>query len=538
MRDVYTAEQIRTAEAELMARLPQGTLMGRAAYGLARRAAAMLGTTSGSRVVLLVGAGDNGGDALWAGALLRRRGARVDALLLAPDRAHPDGLAALRRAGGRVTAVDPGSVDRDAGEPGADVPGPDVSRVPGGGPAGPGSAGAGRTGGESDPMSMRPEDATADRDHASDRGWPAILARADLVVDGIVGLSGRGGLRPAAERVVAAAAGRPIVAVDLPSGVDVDTGATDGAAVTASATVTFGALKPVHVLAAPRCGRVDLVDIGLGPYLPAPHAVVLDAGDVAARWPRPGPTDDKYSQGVVGVAAGSATYPGAAVLATGAAVLATSGMVRFAGSAAQRVLDHWPEAVTAPSVADAGRVQAWAVGPGIGTDDAGRATLEAVLATGADLVIDADAVTLLARHADLRAAVAGRRAVLTPHAGEFARIAGDVGPDRIAAVRAAAARLGVTVLLKGHATVVADPDGRTLVHPSTSSWAATAGSGDVLTGITGALLAAGLDPWWAAGCAAFVHARAAELAAAGVPTPASRLQAAIPDALRSLGPLG
>ena len=135
---------------------------------------------------------------------------------------------------------------------------------------------------------------------------------------------------------------------------------------------------------------------------------------------------------------------------------------------------------------------------------------------------------------ELRTALAGRPAVLTPHAGEFARIAGEVGPDRIAATRRAAAELGVTVLLKGNATVVADPDGRTLVHPSTTSWAATSGSGDVLTGLTGALLAAGLEPWWAAGCAAFVHARAADLAADGVPAPSSRLQAAIPAALRSL----
>ena len=149
--------------------------------------------------------------------------------------------------------------------------------------------------------------------------------------------------------------------------------------------------------------------------------------------------------------------------------------------------------------------------------------LAAVLAKDVPLVVDADGITLLAHHDELRAAIHGRPAVLTPHAGEFARIAGEVGADRIAAARRAAAELGVTVLLKGNATVVADPDGRALVHPSTGSWAATAGSGDVLTGIIGALLAAGLEPWWAAGCAAFVHARAADLAADGVPTPASRL---------------
>ena len=106
--------------------------------------------------------------------------------------------------------------------------------------------------------------------------------------------------------------------------------------------------------------------------------------------------------------------------------------------------------------------------------------------------------------------------MITPHDREFARLAGEVGADRIGAARRAAAELGVTVLLKGNATVVADPDGRALVHPSTTSWAATAGSGDVLTGMIGALLAAGLEPWWAAGCAAFVHALAAELAAAAV----------------------
>ena len=360
------------------------------------------------------------------------------------------------------------------------------------------------------------------------------------MLDGIVGISGRGGLRDPAPPLVAAVerAGVPILAVDLPSGVDTDTGAVDGAFVTATATVTFGARKPVHVLAAHRCGPVHVVDIGLGPYLPTPHAYLLTAADVAGRWPRPGPTDDKYSQGVAGVAAGSDTYPGAAVLATGAAVLATSGMVRFAGSAAHAVLARWPEVVTAPDVAAAGRTQAWAVGPGIGTDDAGREVLAAAVAKDVPLVVDADGITLLANHDELRAAIHGRPVLLTPHAGEFARIAGELGADRIAAARRAAAELGVTVLLKGNATVVADPDGRALVHPSTGSWAATAGSGDVLTGISGALLAAGLEPWWAAGCAAFVHARAADLAADGVPTPASRLAGPHPGRppLRGSGP--
>jgi hydroxyethylthiazole kinase-like uncharacterized protein yjeF len=325
-----------------------------------------------------------------------------------------------------------------------------------------------------------------------------------------------------------------VLACDLPSGVDCDTGEVTGPAVTAAATVTFGARKPVHVLAADRCGPVRLVDIGLGPHLPAPHAHVLDAADVAAHWPLPGPTDDKYSQGVTGIAAGSATYPGAAVLATGAAVLATSGMVRFAGSAADGVKARWPEVIATDTFAAAGRVQAWTVGPGIGTDDAGRDLLAAVLDAQVPVCADADAVTLLAKHDDLRKTVRGRPIVITPHAGEFARIAGEVGPDRVVAARRAAAELGVTVLLKGNATVVADPDGRALVHPSPTSWAATAGSGDVLSGIIGALLAAGLEPWWAAGCAVWVHARAAGYAADGAPAPASAIQAAVPSVLRNL----
>jgi hydroxyethylthiazole kinase-like uncharacterized protein yjeF len=190
--------------------------------------------------------------------------------------------------------------------------------------------------------------------------------------------------------------------------------------------------------------------------------------------------------------------------------------------------------VAADDIGAAGRTQSWAVGPGIGTDDGGRALLAAVIDRDVPLCIDADGVTLLGQHADLRRAVGGRPVVITPHDREFARVAGEVGADRVAAARRGAAQLGVTVLLKGNATVVADPDGRALVHPSTTSWAATAGSGDVLTGIVGALLAAGLEPWWAAGCAAFVHARAAALAADGAPAPASVIQGAIPAAIRSV----
>jgi hydroxyethylthiazole kinase-like uncharacterized protein yjeF len=482
MPGVWRTEHVKAAEERVMARVPAGALMRIAAFGVAVEAARMLASTTGGvagrRVTLLVGAGNNGGDALWAGVFLRRRSVGVSAVLLSPDRAHADGLAALRRAGGRVCAAD--------------------------------------------------ED-----------GGAAALDAADLVVDGIVGLSAHGPLRPAAAALVDRIS-VPVLAVDLPSGVDPDTGAVAGPAVTADVTVTFGCRKPVHVLAAGavRSGIVRVVDLGLGPELGEPDLTVLDPADVGAAWRVPGPQDDKYTQGVTGVAAGSSTYPGAAVLSTGAAVLATSGMVRYAGSAADDVRARWPEVVATGSVEDAGRVQAWVVGPGLGTGATGREALAGVLRDGVPVAVDADGITLLAAHPQLwDARDPDAAVVLTPHDRGFARIAQPLGitlgDDRVAAASALAGRLSSVVLLKGHSTVVAAPDGRVLANPARSAWLATAGSGDVLAGLLGALLAAGLDPWLAAGCAAWVHERAGQLAASGVPTSASRILDAIPDAIRA-----
>ncbi len=491
MRYYFTAEQIRAAEAPLLAALPDGALMRRAATGLATAIAAELrrrsGGVAGRGVCAAVGSGDNGGDALWAATFLRRRGASASAILLNPDHTHPAALAAFRRAGGRV-----------------------VDELPAG---------------------------------------------TDLVIDGVVGISGSGPLRPAAAEVFAAveAAGIPVVAVDIPSGIDVATGAITGPAVRAALTVTFGGLKPVHALA--DCGRVELVDIGLD--LPGTDLIGLDAADVKARWPMPGPQDDKYTQGVVGVAAGSSVYPGAAILCSGAAVAATSGMVRYAGSAAAEVVSHWPEVVAAPSVHTAGRVQAWAIGPGLGTDEAAVNALMFVLNTDLPVIVDADALTILAEHPHL-VGERGAPTVLTPHAGEYARLAAgaglatpSVGADRVAAARRLADKLGATVLLKGNVTVIAEPDtgpeslgscppgALTYLNPAGGSWAATAGSGDVLSGIIGALLASGLPPTQAAAAAAFVHARAANASAAdpgpaAVPTSASRILSHIRPALAAL----
>ncbi|MBO0853994.1 MAG: NAD(P)H-hydrate dehydratase [Nocardia sp.] len=479
MRGYFTADEVRAAEAELFERVAAGVPMRRAAHGLATVVARELrertGGIAGRSITLLVGSGDNGGDALWAGAALRRRGVAVTAVLLAPERAHAAGLAALRRAGGGI---------RDAAI-----------------------------------------------------GIPAeVIGTPDLVVDGIIGISGRGALRPRAAELVAAV-DTVIVAVDLPSGVDPDTGAVDGPAVRADVTVAFGAHKPVHALAAPWCGRIELVPIGL--HLPQPNLAALEPISIGRDWPVPGADDDKYTQGVTGICAGSATYPGAAVLCAGAAVAATSGMVRYVGSAAAEVLARYPEAVAARDLADAGRVQAWVFGPGAGTDEHARERLARILATDVPVVVDADGLTLLAAEPDL---VSGRSAptVLTPHAGEFERLTGDgPGPDRVAAVRRLAAEWEVTVLLKGRATLIAAPDTLTLVNEAGGSWAATAGAGDVLTGIIGALLAAGHDPQWAAAAAARVHALAANLAAhrGGVgtaPVSASPLLGELRSAIRTL----
>jgi ADP-dependent NAD(P)H-hydrate dehydratase / NAD(P)H-hydrate epimerase len=471
--DLHTAAQVRAAEQAVLAGLRPGVLMQRAATGLATVCLGLLGRASGVRVVLLVGPGDNGGDALFAGALLATRGARVTAVLLRPDRVHAAGLAALRRAGGRVAGPDDSGLDR-----------------------------------------------------------------ADLVLDGIVGIGGSGGLRADAARLVRAATAGPglLVAVDVPSGVSADTGEAPGEAFPAQHTVTFGAVKTGLVVGAGRghAGTVHLVDIGLAGHLPAPDARQLTDADVAPHLEPPGPEDDKYSRGVVGVVAGSATYPGAGVLCTGAALRTRPGLVRYAGTAAEGVRAAWPEAiVTEGRPADAGRVQAWVVGPGTGTDDDAGSVLAEVLATDLPVVVDADALTLVSRQPEL---VGDRSAptVLTPHDREFARLFGEVGTDRVAAARRGAARLGCTVLLKGDATVVADADGTAWVNGTGTSWLATAGTGDVLAGILGALLAAGLPPGEAAAVAAHLHGRSGQLAAADGPLIAGDLVRCLPRTVARL----
>ncbi len=325
-----------------------------------------------------------------------------------------------------------------------------------------------------------------------------------------------------------------VVAVDLPSGVDADTGEVAGAAFRADVTVTFGTWKPGLLIdpGAGLAGMTQLVDIGLGPHLPPPDVTALDAPDVADLLPRPGRDSDKYRRGVLGIVAGSERFTGAAALAVGGAIRGGAGMVRLVTPepAAAVVRQLWPEAVITETgaslpageeVTTAGRVQAWLAGPGMGTDELARRRLADVLATDLPALVDADGLTLLAAELGL---VSGRTAptLLTPHAGELARLLGadpaDVAARRAEHATAAAARLGAWVLLKGSTTVIAPPPdagGPLLVNTTGTSWLASAGTGDVLSGLAGALLAQSVPVGWAAAAAAFLHAISARNAAAG-----------------------
>jgi hydroxyethylthiazole kinase-like uncharacterized protein yjeF len=342
-----------------------------------------------------------------------------------------------------------------------------------------------------------------------------------------------------------------VVAVDVPSGVDADTGVVEGAAVRAHVTVTFGTWKPGLLVdpGAEHAGAVELIDIGLDAVLPAASITALQGHDVDTLLPAAEPESDKYRRGVVGIVAGSATYTGAALLATGGALRAGAGMVRFASvaHAAELVRARWPEAVVTvlPDSADvdvlaAGRVQAWVIGPGIGTDAFAEKLVSQVLSTNLPVVVDADALTIVARNPDL---VATRTAptVVTPHAGELARLLGleqtaraDVEARRLEHARTAARLLQATVLLKGSTTVICRTDGVTRINSTGTAWLATAGSGDVLSGIAGALLAGGLSVFDAASCAAYLHGAAGRVAAQGAPITADDIVACLPAAIRSL----
>ncbi len=490
----WTSAQVRAAEEPLLAAgVP---LMHRAAFALAGAAARALrerrGRVVGGRVVLLVGPGNNGGDALHAGAFLRRRGADVEALALAP-RVHAEGRAALLAEGGRLHQVD------------------DVAQA------------------------------------------VARARRADVVVDGILGIGARGGLDGVAAALVAGladedaeAAARPVVvAADTPSGVGVDDGTVSGPVLPADVTVTFGGAKPGLLLppAAALAGRLEVVELGLA--LPARPAVArLDTRDVAALWPVPAPDAHKYSRGVVGVVAGARRYPGAAVLATSAAVLAGVGMVRYLGDVGDLVVARRPEVVVGP-----GRVQAWVFGPGVSPDDTAQRrriehAFEGVLQRDEPAVVDAGALEFLPSRVPAHV-------VLTPHAGELARLLTsrghraarpDVEREPVASARLAHELTGATVLLKGGVTVVVGTGGATYAQADAPAWLATAGSGDVLAGLLGAMLAGRADDVpddpalvaALAAAAAVVHGRAAWTSNPDGPVTARGVALALPETVRAL----
>jgi hydroxyethylthiazole kinase-like uncharacterized protein yjeF len=520
----HSVEAVRAAEATAMAALPEGELMSRAALGLAEVAAARLADTDGTTVVGLVGAGDNGGDTLYAVAHLAESGFAC-AVVLVPTAGrsgvHPAGLAAAEAAGVMVHVA-------------ADDP-----------------------------------DAVAD-----------VVAEADLVLDGIVGIGGRPGLRPEAARLVDAVDDDAwVIAVDLASGLDPAGEEGEDDAVWADETVTFGTPKPVHLLPAGEAatGRLTVVDIGIDLADVAAAVERLTWDDVAALWPVPGSGDDKYSRGVLGVVAGSEAYPGAAVLCTTSAAEAGVGMLRYVGTPTPVGLVHQavPEAVMGE-----GRVQAWVVGPGLDTetaDDAARAQLDAAraaLASDLPVVVDAGGLAL----------VGGRRAaptVLTPHAGELARLltrleapsagtddgtqggsgasaggsgagrpvggpgdggddaqhlvtADDVKGDPLGHARRLVALTGATVLLKGATTLVVTDGEPVRSQADAPPWLATAGAGDVLSGVIGALLAAGLSPHDAASLGALVHGVTADRVSGGGPLRALAVAHGIRPTVRDL----
>lgn len=477
MRYAHTAEQVRAAEAALMTTLPEGALMQRAAAGLAVACADFVGRVYGTRILVLAGSGSNGGDALFAGARLARRGARVTAILLA-DKVHQEAVADFRRAGGEVL----------------DKPESRLTSVRG-------------------------------------RRWTDV----DLVLDGIVGIGGQPGLREGAARIVEEC-DAPVVAVDVPSGIDVDTGEVCGAHVDADLTVTFGTHKVGLLVepAASAAGAVELVDIGLSPYLSAPALEVLAPADVRRLLPLPDHSAHKYSRGVLGVAAGSRQYTGAGLLVTSAAVATGfAGMVRYDGASADLVRSAHPEVVI-----DRGRVQAWVVGSGVG--DGQGELVSRILHEGLPTVVDADGLRYLPERCEAPT-------VLTPHAGELARMLGaqreEVEATMLRAATDAAQRWGSVVVLKGARTIIAAPDGRVRVNHTGVAWLATAGAGDVLAGMIGSLLAAGLDCFDAASVGAWLHGVASVFAShvggvdadeASGPVSATSLVAAIPAAIRSV----
>jgi ADP-dependent NAD(P)H-hydrate dehydratase / NAD(P)H-hydrate epimerase len=463
--DAYLVAAIREAEQRAIAVVGAEVLMQRAAAGLAAAILRRLERPYGSKVLIVVGSGNNGGDALYAGVRMRGRGVAVTAWRTG-SKVHDQGWQAFLAAGGR---------------------------------------------------------------EVSDTEALASLPGLTAVVDGVAGIGSHPGLAgPVA--VFAEACQRAeveVIAVDLPSGLAPEPPFVDAAHFTASLTVTFGGYKLCQLLEPARsaCGEIELVDIGL--QFDSPAVREWSPAEVAAAWPVPDATMDKYTRGVVGLDTGSGDYPGAAVLGACGAIYAGSGMVRYLGppQVATKVVDRFPNVVTAT-----GRVQSLVLGSGWG-DRKEKGLVARAISSGVPLVVDADAL----RYLD---GPAHSKVLLTPHAGELAYLLGieraEVSADPLAAVRRAADRTGAVVLLKGATQYVATP-GESVVQLGVPgpAWTAQAGSGDVLAGIAGALLATGLEPARAAVLAASIQAMTA--AANPGPHPPQELAMLLPGVVAGFG---
>ncbi|APX32676.1 NAD(P)H-hydrate dehydratase [Brachybacterium sp. P6-10-X1] len=491
----YTAQQVRAAERPLLdAGRP---LMLHAARALAGRVAEHLRAPDAPRVLVLAGSGDNGGDGLYAAALLRGQGIVADAIATA-DGFHAGGAEAFREAGGTLHALD-----------------------------------------DADPEDLR-----------------ARLAEADLVLDAIVGIGGRAEVPAYLTTLLEEVrrSGAPVIAVDVPSFVDASTGLAAPGALTARETVTFGAVKAGLLLpgGAELAGHVHLVDLDLADHLPAePTVIRLGDAEVTERWPQPERDATKYSRGVVALVAGSPRFPGAAVLAASGAARTGAGMVRVIApqSVLDLVLRTRPEVVGHPAETvdpeAIGRLHALVAGPGLASDDPRtRAGVDLLSTAGGENtpgevsrgVIDAGGLDAIGAAHRFPGDV-----VLTPHRGEADRLAERLGidpdlpgPDLAIALATAT---GATVLLKGAITLIAPADGGPLcAQDDATSQLATAGTGDVLAGMIGTLLAAGLTGPDAATLAAILHGRAGRLASRGGTLPLVALDVAehLPEALGTI----
>ena len=477
------AEMVAADQRAIAAGTPEAVLVERAGRAVALHALAVLGGTYGRRVVVVCGKGNNGADGRVAARVLRFRGVGVDELSL---------------------------------ESGFDVA--ELRRV---------------------------------------------LTRADLLIDAMYGTGFHGRLDGAAEMVVneLEPANVRVLAIDIPSGVDGSTGEVAGVAVRAHETICFAAYKPGLLFEPGRghAGRVRVVDIGIdvsiGGSLDAdqPQLAVLEVGDLSL--PNPGADSHKWSSGCL-VVGGSGGMVGAPMLASQAALRCGAGMVVCAvpGIAAAatvsgqelvaRALPATPLGALAEEAADevlkeVDRYRALVVGPGVGRDQSAQAAARRVVAeANIAIVVDADALNAIAvdpAALRVRHAAGLPLAVLTPHAGEYERLAGKpIGADRVESARELARELNAVVLLKGPGTVIAAPEGRAVVDLTGTAALATAGTGDVLSGVIAALLAQGVEPFAAAATGAYVHGRAATAAASSPDIVASDLVLALPRTLQVL----